>query len=347
MKSSVLLLVVALSALSRPMSAWAATSKAAEAAIAESVSDILQGDSRRAVSALQRVPQAEFVGYDAQYRACMMGRFDRTTRPYLATAIADPLVGQVLELYRDYWWHALESPSSRDSFASALLARLNRLLGAKAKDFDSLEPSLREVLERHGYHALLGLSPPLQELMLWTRQEERTYEVNLPEGRPRVQVELLDDFDSLGWSAYGRCERGSNGGWATGDRLYAVVPYYRSGLAGEHFRVVFLGHETQHFADRHRFPNMAAWEFEYRAKLVELIQADEVSETRLRGFITAQGDDPRASHPYANRRLIEDLRAKLGAEPDQVTKDKLKKAALELLSADTLRRTRKLSGSQR
>jgi len=338
MKLVVLLVTIALSALLRPTAVSASTSKAAEAAIAESVSDILQGDSRRAVAALASVPQDDFAGYDAQYRACMMGRFDRSTPPYLTSAITDPLVRDVLQLYRDYWWHALEAPQSRDAFASLLLSRLNRLVGTNAKDFDSLEPRLNDVLEHHGYHALLGLSPPLQELMLWTRQEERTDNVNLPEGTFRVQVELLNDFDSLGWSAYGRCERGSNGGWATGDRLYAVVPYYRNGLAGEQFRVVFLAHETQHFADRHRFPEMAAWEFEYRAKLVELIQADEVSATRLRGFISAQGDDPHASHPYANRQLIRDLRARLGEEPDRVPRGALKAAARALLEADTARR---------
>lgn len=56
-------------------------------------------------------------------------------------------------------------------------------------------------------------------------------------------------------------------------------------------------HETQHFADQNAYPEITPWEMEYRAKLTELALAREVSAIRLRGFITAQSDDPDADTP--------------------------------------------------
>src|SRR5690606_17609011 len=138
---------------------------------------------------------------------------------------------------------------------------------------------------------------------------------------------------SLGWSAYGRCERGSNGGWATGESLYAVMPAHRArgGLEGERVTGVFLGHETQHCADENRFTGRAGLAHECRAKRVPLCAA------RQRGFISSQGNDMDAPHPYANTRVIADLRERLGAEPDAVPRAQLHAAALELLARDTRR----------
>jgi len=320
------------------------SSEAADAAISASMSAILQGDSTRALRALAAVPVDEYRGFDAQYRACMSARFERRSPPWLAGGIEDRFVQDVLHAYQDYWWRALAQPPQREALTGQLLQRLRALLGdaaAGADDFATVEPLLIAELERRGYHALMGRTPPLRELMLWRNQESREFDVTLPDGPQRVHVELLDDFLSLGWSAYGRCERGSNGGWATGESLYAVMPAYRTrgGLEGERFKVVFLGHEAQHLADKDRFTGLADWELEYRAKLVELAQAGEgdVGQARLRGFISSQGNDMDAPHPYANTRVIADLRERLGAEPDAVPRAQLHAAALELLARDTRR----------
>lgn len=312
-------------------------------AIDASTGAILRGDGRGALAALAAVPADEFAGFDSQYRACMFARLDRDSPPWLAGSVDDPLARNVLHAYQTYWWRALRSPDRRDVLEDVLLERLRALVGADrnaAADLDTIEPAIQAALEARGYHAQLGRTPPLRELMLWRRQDTRDFEVALPEGTQQVQVVLLDDFVTLGWSAYGRCDRGSNGGWATEEKLFAVVPAYENqgGLQGEAFRVVFLGHEAQHFADKHRFPGLASWELEYRAKLVELVQGEAVGTRRLRSFLTSQGDDPDAPHPYANARVVADLRAKLGAAPDEVPRQRLQQAALQLLREDTQRR---------
>jgi hypothetical protein len=316
------------------------TTPAATAAIAESTNAILQGDSVRAVAALRAVPADDFVDKDAVYRACMLARHGDT--PVFATdAIDDAFVRQILRDYQDYWWHAMKAPRQRAQLEAELLATLRKHIGADAtdaKDMDALEPILQGQLLARGYRAQLGQTMPLRELMMWRKQETRPWKVELPDGPYTVKVELLDDWTSRGWTSYGRCERGSAGGWATADALYAVVPSYTEGLDSEAFRVVFLGHETQHFADQNAFPGLASWELEYRAKLVELAQAREVSAKRLGGMITAQGDDPDSPHTYANKHVIADLTKRLGTSPDKVSIERLQQAAHDQLVEDTARR---------
>jgi hypothetical protein len=261
------------------------STRAAKDAIAASTGAVLRGNSAEALQALLAVPVTDYAGADRAYRSCMQERFVRSAPPPLAGTIEDPFARSVLEAYQSYWWRALAAPSRRAELEAGLQEDLRRLLGkaaVAAPDFDALETILRAELKKHGYHALTGLTPPLRELMLWRTQTTREYDVALPEGVERVRTELLDDFVSLGWSAYGRCDRGSNGGWATEDALFAVVPAYKEGLDSEAFRVVFLGHEAQHFADKHRFKDLEDWELEYRAKLVELAQAGAaLSQKRL------------------------------------------------------------------
>lgn len=269
------------------------------------------------MAALSSVPVAAFSADDATFRACMRSRFGGATPPVVVARTGDDFVDAVLARYRAYWWQALKHPARRETLEAELLDAIRALLGpgaTQARDFDALEPLLDAALRARGVHAQSGRTPPLRELMLWRSQTERAERVQLPEGTHTVTVALLDDFLSLGWSAYGRCERGSAGGWATAEKLYAIVPAYDKdgGLDSEAFQVVFLGHEAQHFADQNRWPGLAPWELEYRAKLVELVQGRTVSARRLRGFMTAQGDDMDSPHTYANRKLVAALVARLG-----------------------------------
>ncbi|HZH44859.1 MAG TPA: hypothetical protein VEY50_12330 [Lysobacter sp.] len=315
---------------------------AARAAIDASTSSILQGDARAALDALDVVPASEFAGVDLDYRRCLFGRFDRSAPPVLSGHVTDPLARDVLHAYQAYWWYALNAPATRAHWEAWLLQRLKAQLGPRAADagsLDALEPVLIAALRDRGYHALLGVTPPLRELMLWREQETRTFDVVLPEGVQRVEVDLLDGFAARGWSAYGRCERGSNGGWATAEKLFAVRSVYPGGLDGEAFRVVFLAHEAQHLADKRRYPGIASWELEFRAKLTELALAETVSEKRLRYITTAQSENPESPHTYANKRVVAALTARLGRAPEQVSRAELQQAARSELAADTARRT--------
>jgi hypothetical protein len=187
-------------------------------------------------------------------------------------------------------------------------------------------------LRVRGYYSQLGTTPPLRELMIWRMQESSLHEVELPEGSYPVQLELLNDFVTRGWSSYARCDRSSNAGWATRDRLYAVGPAFAEGMNNDAFRASLLGHETQHFADFSRFPNLTSWELEYRAKLTELWLSRGSMAYLLGRFHRDQCDDEHIPHLFANRQVMQSLRAYLFAH-GAISRDDLLDVAPETLRA--------------
>ena len=314
----------------------------AAAAVGEAIGAALQADGALAVRVLRQLPESAFEGADKAFRACMLHRFGSDAAEHAVADPEDAFARATLDAYRTYWRAVLSRPDARAEGEAALFAALRNLLGHDdLADLDTLEPALIDRLAQSGYHALLGLTLPLREFMLWKRQETRAMRVELPEGVHTTEVVFLDGFASLGWADYATCHRRGAGGWATDKALYAVVPRYAS-VDDEEFRVSFLVHETQHFADLQRFSNLAPWELEYRAKLTELAQARTTHASVLRKFTEDQGDDPASPHAYANRRVLADLRQRLAiparASLDTVPVSRLQSTAVDALRADTRRR---------
>ena len=206
---------------------------------------------------------------------------------------------------------------------------------------DALEPVLAKHLEAAGWHSLEGRTGLLRELMIWGKQDEKLVPVVLPEGQYQAKVFYLNDFKSFGWSHYATCGRAATGGWATQAGLFAVVPRYES-LENEEFQVTFLGHETQHFSDNARFKDLKPWELEYRAKLVELSEANVTRARVLTRFVDDQGDDPASPHSYADRSILNEMVRRLQLKgPDElftVDLTRLQSAARETLIEDSRRR---------
>lgn len=209
--------------------------------------------------------------------------------------------------------------------------------------WDEIERSLQEAIEAEGFHPLMGRTPPLLEMIVWKSETEEIRQVRLPEGEHRVVVKLLDQFESLGWSAYATCDRSFTGGWVSNDAIYAVRPGWKD-LADENFAVSFVAHETQHFADKQRFGELESWELEYRAKLAELALADKTLPKLVKAFHANQGPDRAVPHSYANSLVISRLRAKLAvpASADLAATDakNVNQTAKSLLLEDSLRRRR-------
>ncbi len=319
-----------------------ASTPAAAEAVADATGAALQADIPRALAALHRVPAEEFTGADHAFRAALLDRFGPEAGERLPVVPMEPVARELLVTYRAYWRAALARPDAREDEATNLAVALRRLLSCDGTaDMDAIEPFVAARFRYAGFHSLQGCTGQLRELMVWARQDERAYRVGLPDGAHTTRVLLLDDFASLGWGDYATCGRRGAGGWATGDTLYAVVPRYQS-LDGEEFRVTFLGHETQHFADLARFPGMPQWELEYRAKLVEVAQARETRAKILTKFTEDQGDDPASPHAYANKRVLAALTRSLGLPSDvelgAVDVARLQAAAVSELQEDTRRR---------
>lgn len=324
-----------------------ASGPVAAKAVNDALGASLRADMPTALSTLKAAPLEEFNAKDAAFRACMLSRHDRSTPPYLAGTVADPFARSVLEVYQRYWWKALRDPALRPAEEARLKTDLAALIGEPApapteEAFEGLNERINVELRKRGFHPLQGRTPPLYDLMLWGRQEERAYTVDLPSGeRQPVKVFVMDGWVSRGWAHYTSCERTGAAGWAKPEGLYAVRSSYGD-MKGEDFRVSFLGHEAQHFADMKRWPEMPAWTLEYRAKLVELAQADTTREKLLDRFYRSQDDEPDHPHPYANKRVTAEVATKLGLAADadlrKADPEAVRRTAREVLIADTQRR---------
>jgi hypothetical protein len=326
----------------------AETTPAAKQAFGSALGALLQADGQRARDLLLAIAPDQLGEKEAAFRSCTLARLEK---PVPAETIMSPKTHQpdsvaqaTVTLYRIYWQAGVTHPDQREAAEHQLIASLGKLLGRPSlATMDEVEPLLATRLESNGFHVFQGRTGLLHELMIWAKQDERSEAVALPEGANETRVFYLDDFASIGWSRYLSCDRTGTGGWTKPEGLYVVVPAYAS-LTDENFRVNFLGHESQHFSDNRRFPGMASWELECRAKLVEVAYAVQTSGHVLSGFAINQGDNQADAHSYANKRVLAALRVRLGLAADadlgSVPLPDLQQAAVAELRADSGRRVK-------
>jgi hypothetical protein len=324
--------------------ATVATDETANDAMRGALASALQARGNDAVAALRALDSTKLADRYVPTRGCMIERLGARRPP--ASGVSDRVLAEVLATYREYWLRSLRSehplPENEAWLLAALNAEVNAAGGRTAASMDELEPALEALIRARGYHPLLGVTSPLRELMLWKTETEKQYDVTLPEGAQPVTVVFMDDFASLGWAGFATCDRHHSGGWTKPDRLYAVRSAYD--LASEDFRVSYLAHEAQHFADNRRFPKLERQEeLEYRAKLVELAVGKTSVYDLLKNFAANTSNDVSVPHSYANGRVVREMGKRLlpGALNAPVWRDasieRINAAATGLLREDTAR----------
>jgi hypothetical protein len=305
----------------------------------------LQGDMKAALKHLDIASPDALNEEQRKTWSCMRDRF----RPKAIASTAD-WTQAVLTAYRSYWSRVMLGKETAQAGERELAATLAKLASEKGQpapvaDMDTIEPALQAKLEASGYHALFGVTAPMREFMLWRKQTDQTYDVDLPAGRQTVHVVMLDDFASLGWAGYATCDYYHSAGWAKPDRLYAVRAAYD--LDSEAFRVSYLAHEGQHFSDYQRFPGMEQPDLEYRAKLVEISRAKSTLYQLLDAFAANESESREQPHPWANHKVVTDLAAAVlhdqapsAAAWKSVAPADINAAAERLFDQDTERRLR-------
>lgn len=311
------------------------------------LADALQARGKEALAQLRSLDSTALAERYRPTRSCMLERLGARKAP--PPEMADRLVAGLLGAYQEYWLRSMlaEHPAAENE--AWLLATVNDQVasarGKPAASLDALEPTLQSLARKHGYHVLLGVTSPLRELMLWKTETPTRYEVALPEGNQAVTVVFMDDFSSLGWAGFATCGRNHTGGWTKPDRLYAVRSAYDT--ASENFRVSYLAHEAQHFADNRQFPQVERQEeLEYRAKLVELAVGKETVYDLLDNFAGNVSSDTTVPHSYANGRVTRDLstRLTLTGQPPRwrdAGVDRINGAAAALLREETVKLERR------
>jgi len=242
---------------------------------------------------------SEFTSFAGKYAA----RFDVT--PSNNQILDCTLLEQILQAFHNYWRQCLVQRFAPEDGPEFLYNRLRLSTGLdedhssfSQEKLDILSDKLKVELAKLGIKSLWGRVLPHYEFMAWRREEESQTIVCLP-GDEVVEVPItyLDDFVSLGWTGFATFDKIHNGGWATRERVFCVLPYYD--LTSERFKVSLLAHEGRHFADYKKYPRLKAVDLEYRAKLTELSMADVTLGRLAKSFRDSAFNDPSSPHALA------------------------------------------------
>jgi hypothetical protein len=280
---------------------------------------VFQADLPQTLARLKALPDESLSAKARPARACILARFALADPASAATdARLPPDLAAVLRAYRRYWTSVLMHARSAADAEAALSDDLGRLLPEAPPGLEARTKAAVAFAETRGWHALGGLTAPLQEFVLWKDEATRREDVALPGGTVAVKVSMLDGFASLGWGAWGTCDLAHTGGWATSDGLMVVVPGWD--LSSERYRISLLAHESQHFADYPRFPKLAQTDLEYRAKLVELALAHDAQHELLAMFAAGAKRDRTLPHPFAQWWVMQRIGERLGTADWQAWK---------------------------
>jgi hypothetical protein len=258
------------------------------------------------------------------------------------SSVESAVVREIAELFQSYWRDALMQTASLDEVEEQFKSRLDDILVSRGyesalDDEDKLAENVEALIGEEGHFAQSGRTPPLLDLMIWTKNETATESVELTDGTYEVDVNYLDDFVSYGWSNFAAFGMTSTGGWAEEDGLYCLCRHYD--LDSERFKLSFLKHEARHFADYELYPELQPSDLEYRGKLTELVFSDEGTYRLLEHFHNSANRVENAPHPLANWYVIEGLsRQLLDGEPptdasgwESIPKEQIRQAARRLL----------------
>ncbi len=294
-----------------------------------------------AMEILRTVPEDSLPPRDAEMQRCMLSRFGPAGVD-APVASLPPAAVATMNAYRRYWRSIMLHQATKADAEAQLLQTLNDILaagGAAPHDRTSLAETtdaVKPFLEKLGVHALTGVTPPFYELMLWRTETATRYDVTLPERPVEVNVVFMKDFVLKGWLGYATCDRSGTGGWATKERLFAVAESYD--LESEKFKVSYLAHEGQHFADYQDYPNLESAELEYRAKLAELVKSATTTRELFTRFSNGGTQGRQAPHAHAEYWLARNM-GERGMNAAAASDEAIREAALALLreSSATLR----------
>ncbi|HEY0678129.1 MAG TPA: hypothetical protein VGD17_07575 [Chitinophagaceae bacterium] len=295
---------------------------------------------------------------DAEFKSKFQDRFKYNSDRTDYFRRTDTTLNPIHRIFQEYWREGLLNYN--DNIDTNLKQRLLDFLqreNANIKYTDTavssgtLSRAYLKYIQSKGYQGTdFGKTGKFYDFIVWKESTPVLYNVTLPEDTINITVNFLSNFISLGWLEYARLGNYYPGGWATTDGLYCVAKAYDT--TSEKFKVNFLKHEAQHFADYLLYPNLAPNDLEYRAKLIEVYYNENELYPRIEYFINNAKYDKTNSHPFANYCLIRDLSKMLFRkdwEADflqwkKISVERLHQASLKALQQHSLK-LRERSGS--
>lgn len=224
----------------------------------------------------------------------------------------DTTLNTINRIYQDYWRKSLlDNSKNFDDYFERNLIRFFKTENSNAKFTThrikkrTLGDTYKSYIQSKGFHGGYGKVGSLFDFLVWKTEIDTTYKIDLINDTVSVNVTFMTEFISLGWEEYATFGKSYPGGWTTSSALYCVKESYD--MSSENFNISYLKHEGQHFSDKKNYPKLGGTDLEYRAKLVELIYANNSLYSILEAFLYSAKNDKNNAHPYAAYCLIREM----------------------------------------
>lgn len=286
---------------------------------------VLQGDVAKVLSVLDVLPEQSFTPAEKEIKEKYFHRFKHQDE-VMEYRTNDMMLQDVLAIYQTYWKQALLDKDNVGKYENELKKNIDSLLRrnnyladhdytkdvSTQQNLEDITQHLKNFLSKKDYYSATGRTAGLFDLFVWETEIPTEYNVDLPETEVTTIVIFLEDVVTMGWEEYASFGKVYPGGWATKELLYAVGKAYDT--SSENFKVSYLKHESQHFADYKKYPVLSGADLEYRAKLAELIYAEETLYKLISSFVRNADSNGRNPHAFGGYAVIRDLSKRLFGE---------------------------------
>lgn len=228
------------------------------------------------------------------------------------------VINDISNIYREYWRIELLKPNPENRTDSTLYNNIaDYIVSKKLTNLskDSLlknindDSVLKKIIEKEGFKVDFKFRNGFQEIFIWNKESAKKYDVILPKDTVKTTVVFIESYHINGYDEFATFGTSQVGGWAVKE---AATLYCNKGiydLNSEKFKISYLKHESLHFTDLNKYPNLSSADLEYRAKIIELMYCtEETIYDRISEFVIGANKAIRVnSHPYANYILIQNL----------------------------------------
>ena len=233
---------------------------------------------------------------------------------------SNKIIHDISIFYQNYWRSELLKTNLEERNDSILYQKLSTYIldnNLTELSKDSLikniadDSELERIIQEEGFQCKTFYLNGLQDIMIWKDERTKKVQVELPNQNIEANVIFLDEFILTGYANFASFGHSQTGGWAEKEdaTLYCNSSGSTFNENSEEHQVSLLKHESIHFLDLNKYPNLSSTDLEYRAKLVELIYCTEATiYDRIGGFLNGASSEIRThSHPYADYSIIKNF----------------------------------------
>jgi hypothetical protein len=130
---------------------------------------------------------------------------------------------EILGIYRQYYKKVLWLNGDVKKAEAELGDSLRKLLGEENIIYEDIEDHISQIVECEGFHFLGGTTQGYYGPYIWKTTKSKTFDVQLPSGIQKYNIDMMDHFLSRSWLDYVSFGKIGTGGWSNPDGRQCMV----------------------------------------------------------------------------------------------------------------------------